>query len=297
MDHDLLIKALNAEQKGLKYAFATVVETTKKGTPRKPGAKMVVLEDGTLFGSIGGGRNEKEAQKACLEAIRSAKPSLVTYDYFGKEGHLCGGRIKVFIEPFVAKKHLIICGAGHIALPLSVIAKILNYKVTIVDNRESFANKERFPHVDKIIVGGHADKLAKIPIDRNTHIMVMTQDHESDFECVETVARSDAGYLGVISSKPKRDKLFSRLKKMRVPEKFIKRIHIPAGIDIGGQTPEEIAVSISAELVAENNRSFIGTDKFTEKIIEAHSTKAAPTLLQVGREPRHFLLSDGNTEK
>jgi len=220
MNHDLLIKALNAAQKGQRCAFATVVETTKRGTPRKPGAKMVVLEDGTLFGTIGGGRNEKEAQKECLKAIRRAKPSLVTYDLFGKKDQsACGGRIKVFIEPFVAKKHLIICGAGHIALPLSVIAKILNYKVTIVDNRKSFANKKRFPHVDTIVAGNHAEKLAKIPIDQNTHIMVMTQGHEYDFDCVKAVVRSDAGYLGVISSKPKRIKLFNHLREIHPASK------------------------------------------------------------------------------
>src|SRR3989338_2264303 len=118
MDHELLIKALKAAQKGKKYAFATVVETTKKGTPRKTGAKMIVLEDGTLYGSIGGGRNEKAAQKECLKAIRSKKPSLVNYQYFGKEGQsICGGQMTVFIEPVTARRHLIICGAGHIALP------------------------------------------------------------------------------------------------------------------------------------------------------------------------------------
>ncbi len=266
MNHELLIKALNAAQKGQKYAFATVVETTNRGTPRKPGAKMVVLEDGSLFGTIGGGRNEKEAQKECLKAIRSGKPSLITYDLFGKEDQsACGGRMKVFIEPFVAGKHLIICGAGHIALPLSVIAKMLDYKVTIVDDRRSLANKRRFPHVDAIVVGNHAQRLAKIPIDPNTQIMVMTQGHEYDFDCVKAVVRSDAGYLGVISSRPKRIKLFKLLKKMRVPAKYVKQIHIPAGIDIGGQTPEEIAVSIAAELVAVNNQSAIGSQKFAER--------------------------------
>ncbi len=96
MDHDLLIKALKAAQKGQKYAFATIVETTKKGTPRKAGSKMVVLEDGTLFGTIGGGRNEKEAQKECLKAIKKARPALVTYDLFGKkEQSICGGQMKV----------------------------------------------------------------------------------------------------------------------------------------------------------------------------------------------------------
>jgi len=263
MDQDLLIKALKAAQNGQKYAFATVVETTKKGTPRKSGAKMMVLEDGTLFGSIGGGRNEKAAQKECLKALRSAKPTLVTYDYFGNKGQsICGGQMKVFIEPVTAVKHFIICGAGHIALPLSMIAKLIGFKVTIIDNRKAFANKRRFPHADKIIVGNHAQKLSKILINQATHIMIVTQGNEFDFQCLKAVVKSNAGYIGVISSKPKQVKFMNRLKKMGVAGKHLKRIHIPAGIDIGAQTPEEIAVSISAELISINKKDFIGTDKF-----------------------------------
>ncbi len=266
MDHDLLIKALKAAQKGQKYAFATVVETTARGTPRKAGAKMVVWEDGSLFGTIGGGRNEKEAQKECLKAIKSGKPALIAYNLFGqKDQPVCGGQMKVFIEPFVPRKHLVICGAGHVALPLSIIAKMLGYKITIIDSRKEFANKARFPHADNILAGDHAKKLAAIRIDRNTHIMIMTHGHEYDFDCAKAVVKSDAGYLGVISSRPKKLKLFSELRKMRVPESLIKKIHIPAGIDIGGQTPEEIAVSIAAELVAINNRESIGSQKFKEK--------------------------------
>ena len=127
MEHDLLIKAYEAARTGQSYAFATIVDATKKGTPQKAGAKMVVLEDGSLFGTIGGGRNEKAAREECLKAIKKGKPTLVQYDYFGKEGQsVCGGQIKVFIEPFIGKKHVIICGAGHIALPLSALCKILN---------------------------------------------------------------------------------------------------------------------------------------------------------------------------
>jgi len=263
MDQELLIKALKATQKGQKYAFATVVETTKKGTPRKSGAKMVVLEDGTLFGSIGGGRNEKAAQKECLKALRSSKPVLVTYDYFGNRGQsVCGGQMKVFIEPSVIQKHFIICGAGHIALPLSAALKMLDYKVTIIDNRRAFANKQRFPHVDKIIVGNHAQKLSKISINQNTHIMIVTQGNEFDFACLKAVVKSNAGYLGVISSKPKQVKFLNRLKKMGIAGKYLKKIRIPAGIDIGAQTPEEIAISISAEIIAFNKKDFLGTDKF-----------------------------------
>ncbi len=137
MSLEILYKALKASQKGQSYAFATITEATLKGTPRKTGAKMIVFNDGTSFGTIGGGRNEKAAIAECLKAIKKQKPATVTYNYFGREGEsVCGGQMKVFIEPFAAKDHLIICGAGHIALPLSAIAKILGFRVTIIDNRQ-----------------------------------------------------------------------------------------------------------------------------------------------------------------
>ena len=267
MDSNLLLKAYQAVQRGQSYAFATVVESTIKGTPRKAGAKMVVLEDGSLFGTIGGGRNEKAAKEESLRVIKSGKPSLVTYDYFGKEGQsVCGGQIKVFIEPFIASKHFVICGGGHIALPLSFIGKMLNYKVTIIDNRKEFANKKRFPHVDKIILGNYAEELAKQNLDAKTNIMIVTQGNEFDFECLKTVINSDAGYIGVISSKAKRIKFFNRLKKdVGIKDALLKRVNIPAGFDLGAQTPEEIAVSIAAELVLNDRKDFIGTDKFKEK--------------------------------
>lgn len=266
MEHELLIKALRASEKGRSYAVATLVDSTVKGTPRKAGAKMMVLEDGTFWGSIGGGRNEKAVQKECLKAIKSGKPSFVTYDYFGGVGQsVCGGQIKVFIDPFRGTKHFVICGAGHIALPLSVLGKMLNFKVTIIDNRKEFANPKRFPHVDKIIVGDHARKLSQLPIDQNTYIMVVTQGNEYDFECLNVGIKTDADYLGVISSKAKRAKFFGRLKKMGISQSQLNRVKIPAGVDIGAQTPEEIAISIAAEIVSVKNVAFLGTDKFRSK--------------------------------
>lgn len=266
MDHELLIKALEATSQGRGYALATIVESTVKGTPRKTGAKMIVLEDGTIWGSIGGGRNEKAVQAECSKVLKSGKPALVTYDYFGREGQsVCGGQIRVFIEPVKKAKHMVICGAGHIALPLSVIAKMLNFKVTIVDNRKEFANTRRFPHVDKILVGQHASKLAQIRIDGDTYIMIVTQGNEFDFECLKVAIGKGAGYLGVISSKAKRVKFFGRLKKMGISQARLNAVKIPAGADIGAQTPEEIAISIAAEMVAVRNQDFLGTDKFKEK--------------------------------
>lgn len=266
MDHDLLVKALEAAQKGQSYAIATIVESTVKGTPRKAGAKMVVMENGQLFGSIGGGRYELATQKEALKALQTGKNALLTYNYFGGEGQsVCGGQIKVFVEPFLGQKHFVICGAGHIALPLSALGKILGFRVTIIDNRKEFANKRRFPHVDQVICGPHAQKLAAIPLNANTYVMVVTQGNEYDFECLKTVVGSQAGYLGVISSRAKKVKFFNRLRKMGVPEAALKRVDIPAGLDIGAQSPEEIALSIASKLVSIKNMDLLNTDKFKDK--------------------------------
>ncbi len=260
---DLFLKAYEAAQQGKSYAFATIVESTLKGTPRKTGAKMVVLEDGSIFGSIGGGRNERNAQLECREAIKSQKPKIVTYKFDEQPGNsICGGQIKVFIEPFAGKRHLIICGAGHIARPLSFLGKLLNFRVTIIDNRPEFANQSRFPHVDDICVGGHADRLKKLKITQNTFIAIVTQGFEHDYNSLCVALKSKAAYIGFISSKVKKVKFLRRLREQGVSEKNIARIHAPMGLDIGAQTPEEIAISIAAELVEVNNRMHIGSSKF-----------------------------------
>lgn len=262
----VIAKAFEAAQKGQSFAFATIIDATVKGTPRKSGAKMIVLADGSIAGTIGGGRNEKAAIAECRKAIKTGKPVTVTYDYFGRKGEsVCGGQMKVFIEPFAGRKHLVICGAGHIALPLSFLGKLLNYQVTIIDNRKEFANKKRFPHADKIMLGDHANHLSQLPIDPNTYIVVVTQGNEFDFECLKAAIKKDMAYLGVISSKAKRIKFFNRLKAERIPEKLFRKVHIPTGLDIGAQTPEEIAISIAAEIIAVSNKDLLRSAKFIEK--------------------------------
>ncbi len=259
-------KAFEAAQKGQSFAFATIIEATAKGTPRKAGAKMVVFSDGTMGGTIGGGRNEKAAIAQCQKALQTGQATTVTYNYFGNEGEsVCGGQMKVFIEPFAGLKHLIICGGGHIALPLSFLGKLLNYKVTIIDNRKEFANKKRFPHIDKVVLGDHAVDLDKQTIDGNTFIVIVTQGNEYDYACLKTVIKKDFAYLGVISSKAKKIKFFNRLKKDGLSEKLFKKVHIPTGLDIGSQTPEEIAISIAAEIIQITNHKHLKSAKFIQK--------------------------------
>jgi len=262
----VLTQAFLAAQEGRSFAFATIVEATGKGTPRKSGTKMVVMADGSAFGTIGGGSHEKTAIEECLKAIKTLVPKLIRCDSAGKdELAICGGKFKVFIEPIAGQKKFILCGAGHIALPLSVITKMLGFQIFVIDDRRAFANKKRFPHADKILFGRHAQKLSSVNIGANSAIMIATQDHLFDYDCLTAALRSPAGYIGLIASKIKRTKFFTRLLKDGFTPTDLKRIKSPAGIDIGAQTPEEIAVSVSAEIVSHYNSHWLKTEKFQSK--------------------------------
>jgi len=261
---NLLAQALNNLKKGTPCAFATIVESTSKGTPQKTGAKMVVLPDGSIFGTIGGGPTEEKAKKDCLKAIKSKKPSLLSYNYHKKKV-LCGGEIKVFIEPILTKKDLIICGAGHIGLALSIVGKLLNFNIIIVDNRKTFANKKRFPHADKILPGNLTQSLKKLSITKNSLIMIATQDHASDFECLKAVVKSNSAYIGVIASRSKSKAFTKKLKSLKIQNQFIKKIKMPAGLDIGSQTPQEISISIIAQIIQKMNSDFLGSEKFKKQ--------------------------------
>lgn len=259
-------KAYQAAQKRQNFAFATITRTTAYGTPRKAGAKMIVLADGSIAGTVGGGRDERLMIEECRKAIRSKKSKLVTYHLTGKAGEpLCGGEIQAFIEPFSADQQLIICGAGHIALPLSFIGKLLNFHVTILDDRKEFANNKRFPHADKILCGNFIKNLRKTSISSNCFVVIITHGHEYDFDCLKELVSSPARYIGVIASHIKAKKFIKNLKIMRFSKSQLARIKMPVGIDIGAQTPEEIAVSIAAEIIKENNKDLLNTLKFKAK--------------------------------
>ncbi|MFA6378331.1 MAG: XdhC/CoxI family protein [Candidatus Omnitrophota bacterium] len=260
----VLLAAIKALENGQPCALATVVESAK-GTPQKIGAKMVVFRDGTCFGTVGGGLNEEKTRKECLKAIKNQKHSLVPLSYSKKDGFLCGGQIKVFVEPIAAQKSLIICGAGHIGLPLSIIGKTLDFKVTVLDNRKAFANKKRFPHVDKIICDTFDKGLSKVSANQNTFVVIVTAGHAYDFQCLKKIIHSKAAYIGIICSQSKKQEFIKKLHKSGIANDLIKRIKMPIGLDIGALSPQEIAVSIAAEIVSIYNHDLVGSAKFSCK--------------------------------
>lgn len=245
---DPVIKAAyDASLKGQSFAIATIVGSSEHGTPRKSGAKMVVLTDGTIYGTIGGGKSELEISALCRKAIKDNQSRMLDYKFSGIQGQpICGGKVKIYIEPIQGQRQLVICGAGHIALPLSVIGKILNFSVIIIDDRKELANRKRFPHVDQILCGNHKKQLTKIEKNTNTFVVIITQDHKKDFVCLTETLATPVQYIGVIGSRVKKEHFLTKLRQKRGLDK----INMPVGLALGGETPEEIAISIMAEIIS-----------------------------------------------
>ncbi len=247
-------KILEAIRQNNACVMATVVSSIGSA-PRKIGAKMVVHKDGAICGTIGGGKLEKIVIEDAISALKRRKTFLKEYPLDKKSGlQVCGGKVGIFIEVFEPKRQLIIAGAGHIGLALSFIAKLLKFSVVIVDNRHAFANTERFPHADKVICSPYKAAFKKIEIDKNSYIVIVTHGHLFDEECLGTALTTKAGYIGMIGSKAKIEHIFNALAKKGFSKRQLAAVHSPIGLDIGAETPEEIAVAIAAELIKENKK-------------------------------------------
>src|SRR5467141_5191862 len=156
----------------------------------------------------------------------------------------------VFVEPFRRPAHLIIIGAIHIAIPLHRLAKLMGYRVTIVDARAKFATKERFPEADELMVAWPDEAMSKVPIDGSTYIVVLTHDPKFDLPALRSVLKKDAGYIGAIGSRKTNQNRFDALRKEGFTEEQLARVHGPIGLDLGGRGAEETALGILAEITA-----------------------------------------------
>lgn len=255
---EILKEALRRVDKGETIALVTVVEA-KGSTPREVGAKMLVDKDGLVTGTIGGGITEARVIEEAKQALKEGEGRLLTYHLTKEEAALneeaiCGGDMTLFVDVLHPKKEIMIFGGGHIAVCLSKLAKTVGFRLVIIDDREEFANKERFPEADEIIVESIEKALKHIKITPSTYIIIVTRGHLQDQEVLASVIKSDAAYLGMIGSRKKNATVFQHLEEQGVSEQELKKVHAPIGIDIGAQTPEEIAVSIIAEIIQVRRR-------------------------------------------
>lgn len=249
----MLEAALEAERKGEPAALVTVV-ATEGSTPQKAGAKMVVYPDGRIVGTIGGGCIEAEMTWRARQAIEKRRVEMASYDLTpdqaGEDGLICGGRMQVFIEPIEPAPTLCLFGAGHVAQPLARMAKMAGFRVEVADDRVKFANRERFPDADLIVVDDFTSAAGKMTLGRNTYAVVVTRGHGGDKEALAAVLGRGLRFVGLLGSKPKLIHIFSSLEEKGVPREELAKVHSPLGLSIGAETPEEIAVSILAELIA-----------------------------------------------
>jgi xanthine dehydrogenase accessory factor len=240
-------------EQGRRGAVATIVNV-RGSIPSFETAKMLVRDDGSILGTIGGGCVEAEVWQAAREVIDTEKPRRLSFDLNQnpKEdaGLVCGGSLEIFIEPVLPPALLYIFGAGHISLSLDRVARSAGFEVTVVDDREAYANRERFPEAKQIMAEDFESSLARITPNESSYLVIVTRGHRDDMRVLAWAVQTPARYIGMIGSKRKVITIFRELKQSGLPAAIFERVHAPVGLDIGAVTPEEIAVSIVAELIA-----------------------------------------------
>lgn len=246
---DIFEEVVRLKKDDRSSALATIVQCSGS-SPQKQGAKMLVRDDGSTVGTLGGGCIEAEVVQEALMAIEDGAPRTVPFSLTERSGGLvCGGNLLVYIEPVIPEPHLVILGAGHVGTALSKIARFAGFRTTVVDDREEFANRERLPDAQNIIVSGFADTFSRIAVDRTAFIVIATRGHLHDLEALTAALRTEARYIGLLGSRRKRALLFKALADAGFGPGDIARVIIPVGLPIGSVTPEEIAVSIMGQLI------------------------------------------------
>ena len=253
MNEEVLPAAASALERGEPAALVTIVRATGS-TPQRTGAKMLVYADGRIVGTIGGGCYENDAAGKAREAIASGQPQLVKYDlnddFVQESGLICGGQMEVYIDPIAAAPALYIIGAGHVGWHLSKFAGEAGFRIHVIDDREKFANAERFPAAAAIVVDDIGAWLHRAELPANAYVVVVTRGHTHDFEAIRALAARDLRYLGLIGSRAKVARIFDALDEEGMPAECLDRVHAPIGLNIGAISPAEIAISILAELIA-----------------------------------------------
>lgn len=254
MEAKLLKELADCLDKGLEVALVTVTEAAGS-RPRDVGSMMIVDKGGHLIaGTIGGGKVEETAKHDAAACIRNKTSKNFKYELTLKEsehslGMACGGVVEVFVKTFEKRDALIIFGGGHIGLELSRFAKALGYRVIIVDQRPEYCSRERFPDADELHLLDPSNPPA-LNIDKDASIVIVTHGHLYDMEALRLVIMSDARYIGMIGSKNKIRHCFGELMKEGIPEERLQKVFAPIGLDVGGETPEEIALAVLAEVQA-----------------------------------------------
>jgi len=250
---DVYEQIVQLRREGRRGAVATI--TNVRGSiPSFQTAKMLVRDDGSIVGTIGGGCVEAEVWQAAREVMEEEKPRSLTFNLNNNPkydtGLVCGGTLDVFIEPVLPPALLYIFGAGHVAFNLYKVAMIAGFDVIVVDDRESYANCERFPDAREVFADDFEKVIAQIHVPESAYVVIVTRGHRDDMRILRWAVNANTRYLGMIGSQRKTIAIYKELEKEGIPAERFAHVHAPVGLEIGAVTPEEIAVAIVAEMIA-----------------------------------------------
>ncbi|MFQ5662492.1 MAG: XdhC family protein [Terriglobia bacterium] len=250
---DIFEEILRLRQQGRKAALATIVHT-RGSIPSFQSSKMLVRDDGSIAGTVGGGCVEAEVWAAAREVMEEEKPRKLTFNLNADPrydvGLTCGGTLEIFIEPVLAQPVGYICGAGHVGQAVAKIASLAGFSTIIVDDRAQFANRERFPEASAIYADDYEKIFPQLDPNEFSYIVIATRGHKDDMRVLRWAAGTRARYVGLIGSKRKVMEIYKVLESEGIPRERLEGLHAPIGLEIGALAPEEIAVSIVAEMIA-----------------------------------------------
>jgi xanthine dehydrogenase accessory factor len=250
---DIYQEIVALRQAGRRGALATI--TNVRGSiPSFQTSKMLVRDDGSIVGTIGGGCVEAEVWQAAREVMEEEKPRSLTFNLNQNPkydtGLVCGGTLEVFIEPVLPVPVLYLFGAGHVAFNTYKVARAAGFDVVVVDDRESYANRERFPDAREVVAENFEQACSRLSLNENSYIVIVTRGHRDDMRVLKWAVTTPARYVGMIGSRRKTLAIYKELENQRMDPALFERVNAPVGLEIGAVMPEEIAVAIVAELIA-----------------------------------------------
>lgn len=250
---DVYEEIILLRREGRSCALASIINTVGS-IPGSSSAKMLVRDDGSIVGTIGGGAGELEVIAIAREVIASEKPQTVSFNLTQRPGidagMVCGGSLDIFVEPIVPNPTLYVFGAGHTGLATYRIARSAGFDVVVVDDREAFANRERFPDAKGIVVAELDVAVLQLAPNPASYVVSLTPGHLTDLRVLRWAIGTPARYIGMMGSRRKVTGIFQELQKEGVPAQRLADVHAPIGLEIGADNPEEIAIAIVAELIA-----------------------------------------------
>ncbi|MBI2682679.1 MAG: XdhC family protein [Acidobacteriales bacterium] len=257
---DVYSEIVRLRAEGRKGALATIINV-RGSIPAFETAKMLVRDDGSIVGTIGGGCVEAEVWQAAKEVMRNEKPRTLTFNLNRNPkydtGLVCGGTLEIYVEPVTPIPQLYLFGAGHVAQAIYQVARIAGFEISVIDDRDAYANRDRFPEAKNILTEDYEASCSRLTLTDQAFIVIVTRGHADDMRILRWMLKHDvpARYLGMIGSERKFLAIGKELEAEGMGPEKMQRVMSPVGLDLGAITPEEIAVSVVAEMIAVRRNS------------------------------------------